>query len=205
VSTTWYTNPCARTTFKIIRFSFRYQLTHFARYEGNGDRRDALLRADDDIVRFGQKFRLVNCTGDEQFYLQSLHRTPTSFSKISRNQEVNVTSEKTWNSVWLPSHCIGSHLSRECVYVDHGYRLEMEGQPVTANAPLYLQHAATNNFMASDKVVYRSAHRQSDLIVQKRLWRRVRGLLQDLSGHNEGSAWPEGPEAIRTSKPVVSG
>jgi hypothetical protein len=46
-TSTWYTEPCARNTF-VMR-----------RWEGRGDKKDAMFDFKDDVVHFGQKIQLV--------------------------------------------------------------------------------------------------------------------------------------------------
>jgi hypothetical protein len=46
-TSTWYTEPCARNTFVMKR------------WEGRGDKKDAMFDFKDDVVHFGQKIQLM--------------------------------------------------------------------------------------------------------------------------------------------------
>ena len=133
-TSTWYTEPCARNTFEICR------------WKGKGDKKDAMFDFKDDIVHFGQKiqFRCNSALVAEQPFLVSMHKTITSFSRYSRNQEVVMKPLGDWSSVW------------EVQYLDPQYKMEMEGQAVPTNAPIALVHCATNQHLASDVVKYRN-------------------------------------------------
>jgi hypothetical protein len=134
-SSTWYTEPCARNTFEV------------ARYEGRGDKKDAMFDfSGDDVVHFGQKIQ-IRCRAQllpEQSCLTSHPRTPTSFSRYSRNQEVVMARRGDWSTVW------------EVQYLDPQFKMEMEGQPVPTNAPVALIHCGTHQHLASDVVKYRN-------------------------------------------------
>jgi len=133
-TTTWYTEPCNRTTFRIVP------------YHGPGDKKDNLFVYADNCLHFGQKFMLqVNPNFSAQnTYLASYAKSPTRFARYSREQEVCVTTEDSW-------HCVF-----EVVCLDPQYKLEMEGQPIQANAPFAIMHLATRTYLASDKVTYRN-------------------------------------------------
>lgn len=134
-TSTWYTEPCARNTF-VMR-----------RWEGRGDKKDAMFDFKDDVVHFGQKIQLmcnpVLIRGQEAL-LTSSARTPTSYSRYSRNQEVCVTVAAGWSTVW------------EVQYLDPQFKMEMEGQAVPTNAPIALVHCATHQHLASDVIKYKN-------------------------------------------------
>lgn len=167
--TTWYTEPCARTTFEICR------------YEGRGDKRDAIFTYDDDILHFSQKFRLrchVQLT-EQNAFLSSSPKTPSCFARYSRHQEVVMTNATNWNTVW------------ECVCLDPQFRMEMEGQPCNANAPLGILHCATNQYLASDHVKYRNDFGQEYEIFCHTFADGQRGQLgtRDKRGLGEQNRW----------------
>jgi hypothetical protein len=131
---TWYTEPCSRNTFEIQKWT------------GRGDKKDAMFDYQDDIVHFGQKIQ-IRCSSalvPHQPYLKSSSKTPTSFSRYSRNQEVVMSTKSDWSTVW------------EVQYLDPQFKMEMEGQPVPTNAPVSLMHCATHSHMASDVIKYRN-------------------------------------------------
>uniref|UniRef100_A0A7S0ERT5 Uncharacterized protein n=2 Tax=Hanusia phi TaxID=3032 RepID=A0A7S0ERT5_9CRYP len=134
-TSTWYTEPCARNTFEIKR------------WEGRGDKKDAMFDFQDDIVHFGQKVQ-IKCnpliTGGESAFLTSYPKTPTSYSRYTRNQEVAMSLNGGWSSVW------------EIQYLDPQFKMEMEGQAVPTNAPLAILHCATHQHLASNVVKYRN-------------------------------------------------
>jgi len=135
-TTTWYTEPCARNTFEVVP------------YTGRGDAKDALWEHEDDALHYGQKFMLrchgsLSDEGDVRL-LQSKPKTPLCFARYSREHEVSVACKASWNSVW------------ECVYLDPQYRMEMEGQPVSAGHAIAIIHCGTHQYLASDRVTYRN-------------------------------------------------
>jgi hypothetical protein len=132
VSTTWYTEACARTVFQLVP------------YTGAPDSKDRLFTFDDDALHFGQKFHIQACLptdAGEPLYLASFAKTPQRFARYSREQEVSVSRTKSWNTVF------------EVVCLDPTYRLEVEGQAVQSHTPFALMHSATRVFLASDKAV----------------------------------------------------
>jgi hypothetical protein len=167
--TTWYTEPCARTTFEIVR------------YEGKGDKRDAIFDYGDDILHFSQKFRLrCHATLTERdIFLMSQPKTPNSFARYSRQQEVCLTTGRGWNTVW------------ECVCLDPQFRLEMEGQPIMSNAPMAVLHCQTNQFLASDKIKYYNEFGSEYELFCKNYLDGQRGQLgtRDRRGLGEQNRW----------------
>ena len=134
-TSTWYTEPCARNTFMMRR------------WEGRGDKKDAMFDFKDDVVHFGQKIQLM-CNpvllGGQQAFLTSSPRTPTSYSRYSRNQEVCISNVTGWTTVW------------EVQYLDPQFKMEMEGQAVPTNAPIALVHCGTHQHLASDVIKYKN-------------------------------------------------
>lgn len=133
-TSTWYTEPCTRNTFEIQRWT------------GKGDKKDAMFDFNDDVVHFGQKVQ-IRCNSalvPHQPFLKSSPKTPTSFSRYSRNQEVAMSKKGDWSTVW------------EVQYLDPQFKMEMEGQPVPTNAPVALVHCSTHAHLASDVIKYRN-------------------------------------------------
>eukprot|EP00759_Apiculatamorpha_spiralis_P020355 PhF_6_TR25754/c0_g1_i1/m.36313 len=96
-----------------------------------------------DLLHYGQKFRLqLHPELSPETYLHSELKTLTSYSKITRQQEVCVTDKQLKGAVWAT------------VFGDEKFRFEMEGQPVKANAILMLKHSASNATLSSSKAVY---------------------------------------------------
>lgn len=66
---------------------------------------------DSDIVRYGDKIRLVSFASNKKvtqiiikIYLQSLAVSPMRSSKFSRHQEVSVTADLNSNTIWIIEH-----------------------------------------------------------------------------------------------------
>lgn len=98
-----------------------------------------------------------------KFYLQSLPITSQNCAKFSRKQEVSVTPQNNFNSVWIME------------YYDPKVRFEFNGQPVQVrvcvlmmavkdfkvNETVLLKHSFTAQWLASDEISYRSFSRCS--------------------------------------------
>jgi hypothetical protein len=95
-----------------------------------------------DVLKLGQPFRLrVNPRLESQAYVISQPTSTSSFSKVSRNQEVSANLQPAAaDTVWV------------AVYKDCNQRFEMEGQNVPTNAEIVIQHRATKSALASDKL-----------------------------------------------------
>jgi hypothetical protein len=98
----------------------------------------------DGIVCYGQRVRIATTAPltDEPLYLSSVLKTPTSFSRQSRHNEVFLSAGTTTITTWM---------------IHHGnadYRPEMEGQPVKANAIVQLLHIQTNTPLASTQAKF---------------------------------------------------
>jgi len=93
---------------------------------------------DDDILRYGQKIRLVanpkgNTEEDRSLYLFSKPVSTLYFAKLCKKQYVGLTtSEDTYDSVW------------QVLTVDPAQRTVSEGVEVLLGAPVALIHCATN-------------------------------------------------------------
>ena len=94
-----------------------------------------------DCVRYGQQLRFaVNpflLTG-KRLYLHSQQISPLSYARYSRNQEVCITVNSSYNTVWrlLP--------------VD----MNLMGQPVDVSQPVKIEHCATCELLSGETFVY---------------------------------------------------
>ena len=107
----------------------------------------SLMGHSDDIVRYGDLVHLVchqALSSDKVLFLQSELITPTKYSKYSRHQQVVVSEDPDYNTVW------------RFAAFDPQYRVEMEGEPVTQNATVLLMHQNTNQCLGSTKKAYRN-------------------------------------------------
>ncbi len=97
-----------------------------------------------EIVTYGEKVIIVSHPDcfQKTLFLQSSLIGPQSFSRFSRNQEVLVNGEKTYNSCWIIDH------------PDTTFRYSLEGKAVMINEPFILRHCATGRLLASDLVDY---------------------------------------------------
>lgn len=130
-TTSWYNDPCSRNTFVVQRYNP-------PRMDSSG----LLFDDADDVVKYGQKFQLVNVeAGDSVLFLQSKPKSNLVHSKYSREQEVAVSDAEGYNTVWKAG------------FMDPKFRFEMEGQDVGYMDPLVLTHCATNQWMSSDSEV----------------------------------------------------
>lgn len=96
-------------------------------------------------IRFGQTvhFATNSCLMDREMYLNSLPLTPMTYSRYSRNQEVSVYHRKAHNTVWR-------------VQPSSGVRQDRHGECVKAGEPILLEHVATSQYLANDKVNYQT-------------------------------------------------
>eukprot|EP00906_Rhabdomonas_costata_P029184 RCo041206 len=72
-----------------------------------------------------------------QLFLHTEPVTGSCFSKVTRNQEVVALGGGTSDLLWC------------CEYLDQNLRMEMEGQPIRANAVLVVNHVLTNQPLCS--------------------------------------------------------
>ena len=107
------------------------------------ERAKAPLFTTDNKVRFGDEVRIkVNpyIIGKDLF----LHSVPIStlaYARFSRNQEVCLNSEASYNTVWRIQPTPGG-----------GYYNE----EVKAGVPIILEHCATQQYLSNDKIPYRN-------------------------------------------------
>jgi hypothetical protein len=121
-------NPCVRNVFELVR----------------PDMNDGY---DDDIVHYGQNFRLklksfsqIKC----DTYMHSELVTGLAAAKFSRHQEVAALGAPTGETLF------------QMLYPDTATRFEMDGEAVPAGSPLVMRHVATGSFLASDEIPYQN-------------------------------------------------
>lgn len=122
-------DKCAVTGTPMVEPSVRTTFT-VEKYSGRGS-----APGGDDLLRFGEMIKL-KCNPmvtDEQkaLYLYSKPVSTTYFAKISRQQEVGVTSKDNFDVVW------------KVLPVEPTDHLVRDGEPVPVGDAVVLQHAAT--------------------------------------------------------------
>jgi len=119
-------NSCVRNVFELVRAK-----------DNDG--------YDDDVLHYGQNFRLKLAPFSRiqtDAYMHSEMVTGLAAAKFSRHQEVTALTTPSGETKW------------QLLYPDPTARLEMEGEPVAAGAPLILRHVQTGSFLASDEIPY---------------------------------------------------
>ena len=98
-------------------------------------------KGETDVVHYGQKFAVQTHPDllEVPMYLLSQLKTPTSKSKVTANQEVYLSEDVSMGGLW------------SLQYANADYRMEMEGQPVKANALCVVSHTTSNTPLASTK------------------------------------------------------
>jgi hypothetical protein len=116
--------PCARSVLQL------------AKAEDDG--------AKDNLLRFGQKVRFESTTYliGKKLYLHSTQISPLAFARFSRNQEVSMIAKNIYNAVW------------KVVHSNPNLRVSTLGQPVKVSDPVLIEHCATSQWLASDKIAY---------------------------------------------------
>jgi len=169
-------SPCARNTFLIVK------------YDG-GKFKAFDLQGKGDVLHYGQKFKIIAnpmIVGEpldrdgveDPLYLRSMAVSTTNFAKFSRHQEVVLTNDAGFNTIWT------------VLCPDPAKRLVSEGSPVMAGAPVILCHAATNQYLCCEDKKYPndfgtelevSAHTTASLKVAFRLQGLIDGKPEHLS------------------------
>jgi hypothetical protein len=100
----------------------------------------------DNIVRYGQKIRIEANPYilNKPLYLHSCMISPLFFARFSRNQEVCLSAKSVYNTVWRILHSNPNH------------RNNTLSEPVKADHHVMIEHCATSQYLASDKIDYRS-------------------------------------------------
>lgn len=123
-------NPCDRNAFELVRT----------------DGRDG-FHPDDDVVHYGQNFRLRLAPFaiiQVDTYLHSELVTGLTAAKFSRHQEVSMIATPSGETKF------------QFLYPDTATRFEMDGEPVPAGSPLVVRHVQTGSFLASDEIAYQN-------------------------------------------------
>lgn len=94
-------------------------------------------------VCYGDQVRFVTnpYIFHKPLYLHSCQLTPQIFARFSRNAEVCLSAKANYNTVW-----------RICP--PDGPTSTLYGQPVQANTELWIEHCATKELLANDKICY---------------------------------------------------
>jgi len=119
---------CVRNVFELVR----------------GSQNDGF---NDDVVHYGQDFRLVLAPFSDikaPCYMHSELVTALAAAKYSRHQEVSVIAAPTGETLF------------QILYPDTATRFEMEGEAVPAGSPLTMRHVQTGSFLASDEIPYQN-------------------------------------------------
>lgn len=100
----------------------------------------------DDLVHYGQKIliRTHPEASPKRLLLRSLTITPTSVARVSRYQEVAVTSTELKDCVWVPEH------------IDHKVRFKYVGEPIKAGESVLLKHMVTGQWLGSDQYIVKN-------------------------------------------------
>jgi dolichyl-phosphate-mannose--protein O-mannosyl transferase len=130
-----YKNAFAVTTSKLMNFACPRSLFKIEKFQTSNQ---------PETIYYGEKIMLLTHTESfaNPLYLHSTLITPQSSSRFSRNQEVLVTDEKSYNCCWIIEH------------PDRTLRFSMEGRPVAVTDSIILRHCATGRLLASDNVDY---------------------------------------------------
>merc|ERR1719305_501646 len=102
---------------------------------------------DDDIVHYGQNFRLKLKSFSQiqaDCYMHSELVTALAAAKFSRHQEVSALAAPTGETLF------------QMLYPDTATRFEMDGEAVPAGSPLVMRPVATGSFLASDEIPYQN-------------------------------------------------
>ena len=96
------------------------------------------------MLRYGSKIRFVGNKYliGKNLYLHSTQISPLAFARFSRNQEVCMIAKSIYNTAW------------KVVHSNPNLRVSSLGQPVKSNEPVLIEHCATAQFLASDKIAY---------------------------------------------------
>lgn len=102
--------------------------------------------APDNVIRYGQKvkFEANPYILGKKLYLHSCMISPQFFARFSRNQEVCLTAKNVYNTVW------------KILHLNPTLRTSSQGSPVAANEGVIIEHCATSQYLASDRINYRN-------------------------------------------------
>lgn len=84
----------------------------------------------DDIIRYGSKLKIESSVYafTKPLKLSSTIKGASLYSPVSRNQEVSMNAQDSYNSTWIIEA------------VDPNVRLEMQGEPVRAGDNFLIKH-----------------------------------------------------------------
>lgn len=135
-----YDNAFAVTTNPLISFGCPRSLFSIQLYDKNNSNNSE----EKQIINYGQKIIILShpLNFEKSLYLFSSLVTPQSYSRFSRNQEVLINSEISYNSCWCIEH------------LDPTLRFSLEGKPVSTNEPFIIRHCSTSRLLASDLIDY---------------------------------------------------
>jgi len=120
-------------------------MTARVRYDDAKDFHNRVYPHQDNVLHYGQRFRLRVHPAmglDEAAYLKSCTKNAVNYSRVSKSQEVCISSKADFMTVW------------EVQFLDPQYRLEMEGMPVQSNVPILINHCGTNCLLGSDAFTF---------------------------------------------------
>lgn len=100
----------------------------------------------DDIIRYGQKVKFESSVYacNKSLKLSSTIKGASLYSPVTRNQEVSMNSQDSFNATWIIEA------------VDPNCRLEMEGEPIKVGDNFLVKHCQTLTFLASDCNAYKN-------------------------------------------------
>lgn len=79
-------------------------------------------------------------------YLMSQYTDTQSYSRVSHNQEVTISSRVSNLTTWSIDH------------PDPKARFEMEGEPVDTKLPVLIRHTHTAQWLAADNIPYKTLY-----------------------------------------------
>lgn len=145
-----YDYACAVTTNPLISFACPRSLfsikLHDEKVKNVSNLSDTVNSNDEEktVINYGQKIIIMAHPSnyEKNLILFSSLVSPQSYSRFSRNQEVLVNTEFSYNSCWCIEH------------IDPTLRFSLEGKPVSIREPFIIRHCSTNRLLASDLIDY---------------------------------------------------
>lgn len=141
-----YTAAFAVTTSPVVNFPCARSLFKFEKYIDKKDINSSINRdfRYSPILTYGDKVCIIAYPAmyKDPLYLYSCQVSPFSFSRFSRNQEVLVNTEESYNNCWTLEH------------PDQTYRYSSVGKPIRSDLPFIIRHSATGACLSSDLVNY---------------------------------------------------
>jgi hypothetical protein len=146
-----YDWACAVTTNPLISFACPRSLFSIKLYDektmknSNNLNFTSINQDKKQIINYGQKILILSHPinyPEKNLILFSSLLSPQSYSRFSRNQEVLINTEISYNSCWCIEH------------IDPTLRFSLEGKPVSTKEPFVIRHCSTNRLLASDLIDY---------------------------------------------------